>query len=663
MRAMVCGIAISLATGAIVGQDSGAPDPFPGLSPRARAVVGEVCAQLAALPTDLRLVAAVPDLENRYGRFHDMDGDGELDYVATEMRHGREEVVIHRRSDRGWQMAGRIAKGFEQKHPLVPWVIDDLGDGRPAVVLPVGWPPHLYLLRTNGRCDFAGAPIPIGEALPERLSAPAGVDNCPFEVTACHAARNGSPARIEGRMEDEEGARRLALAFTLVIDADGPRCETRPLSDGGTPLGDIPLDFAPVRSVAHCGHESDERHAIVATEIADVTADGIDDLVLLSGVLSGHVFPGRLEGGSLSFGGELGTGRDVPIEDLRFWFPVGLRPDGPSSPFAGAARARLDRMGFRVAALPGVDAAFTTRTDRRKGWLLNHYWTDDGMVPVVDHRSFWPARDGVGELSERWRGVAVFDADHDATADVLSVHVGQEYEWLKPPPAEGGFLPDGYTREIRPGTLRAGIVHGLGEHGDAANRVLWFGNDGITIPDNPHLGMPITLERVPTPTGERWCVLLRDRRLGLFFEVGDPPDEDGLAGRRYEAWIRRGERRLESHELYWTCDRRLCPVSGPRHHVVFADAEALFRRALDFAVNTVERGRVHRHLARCASRRGDLESARRAYERFVALTRTVEPLARPHPDLAALFADEAFRELHDAWVDSVTIVPAGSDRD
>jgi hypothetical protein len=52
-----------------------------------------------------------------------------------------------------------------------------------------------------------GKAIAIGEHLPVRLSAPLGVDNCPYEITGCDAATATSPARIHGRLVDRRSAR------------------------------------------------------------------------------------------------------------------------------------------------------------------------------------------------------------------------------------------------------------------------------------------------------------------------------------------------------------------------------------------------------------------------------------------------------------------------
>ena len=48
-----------------------------------RRLAMSIQAQLIEMDSALRLVAVVPGLENRYGCFADVDGDGDLDYVAS----------------------------------------------------------------------------------------------------------------------------------------------------------------------------------------------------------------------------------------------------------------------------------------------------------------------------------------------------------------------------------------------------------------------------------------------------------------------------------------------------------------------------------------------------------------------------------------------------
>ena len=184
---------------------------------------------------------------------------------------------------------------------------------------------------------------------------------------------------------------------------------------------------------------------------------------------------------------------------------------------------QLAHLGLRFDVARRFDAAFTVRTERGKGWLLNYYATDVGLVPVQDYRSRWPHKDDCHPLSESHREAVVFDADHDRTPDILSVHVGQQFEWLRSPPKQRSRASMEHTREVDARRLRCGIVHGLGERLDEANRVLVQFEEDVQMPKSPGGQSPITVSRVPIygPGGARarYCVLVRPLGLGLFFEV------------------------------------------------------------------------------------------------------------------------------------------------
>jgi hypothetical protein len=661
--------ALALLATPAASQSAGIPDDhfardLANLRPELRETVASIQTTLGTMGTSLRLVAMIPELEHRSGCFHDFDGDGDLDFVSTERVHGLEDVQVHRNDERGWRRTGRSGRGIQQKHPLDAWVLTDAGSGTPAVVLPVGWPPHLFLLRMDRSGRFVGDPQPLGEHLPPRLSSPAGVDNCPYTILDCAAAGPGRPARIRGRMDDQaEHGARATVEFTIELDRDSRvRTSFRAVEDRQPELGEIPTAIAAVPSPARCEHESDERRAILGTELRDIDRDGTLDLVLFSGVLSTHIFPGQPGDGRLSFAAERGRARDLPIEDLRMWLPIAARPAAPGDPFAWAARDALERIGFRIEQ-PGIgEAEFVVWTERRKGWLLNYYAVADGLVPVQDYRTAWPATaSGRNHLSESHRQVLLLDADHDGGLDVLSVHVGEEFVWLKPPPAGGGFVSAEHTRKIRPGVERAGIVHGLGERHDAANRVLAYFDDRVELPRSPNGGYPISVEEVPVrgPGGvrTRFCVYLRWKKVGLFFEIAPPPARTGdRRTRRLAGWVRRAERRAEMRHFHWACDARTCSITGTHHREVDLDAADLWARALDLADSDADRGWLHWRIARSASRAGDLDRARSAYQSFVELSGRIEALDDAHPDLAALFTDPRFRAAHRGWAESASVV-------
>lgn len=628
------------------------------LNKRDRAYAEEIRARLGELGSDLQLVAVIPRLDNRYGCFADVDGDGDLDYLSTEVTQGKEEVRLHRNSDTGWRNGGSRSQEIDKKRPLVPWFLDNDGTGKRVMVVPLAVAPYLMLFRLNPRGDFTGRAESLQEYLPRRLSRPQGLDNNPYTIEKCEGATEFRDARIVGRMTDENDRSRQDVRFELTLRKDGSIGVSIKQVAPGPKVERAYKRITPVESAAGCKHQSGERDAIVATHMTDVNGDGIDDLVMFSGVLSAHVFPGVLKAGSkafeksLGFGAQAGTPRALPIEDLRIWFPVPLLAGPKERPYAYEARAQLARIGFRIDSDKRHDAAFTIRTGLGRGWFLNYYATGEGLVPVQDYRSSWPHKTGHHPMVERYRDSVVLDADHDRTPDLLSVHVGQQFEWLRPQPKERAVRPSKHRRDVEPGRLRCGIVHGLGERHDEVNGVLVQFDEEVRLSKNPNDEYPVRVTRVPVYEGDvtrwRYCVLFRPRSIGYIFEVASVAP-DVRQQRRYEAWLRRGERRLEMQPFYRACDQGECKTDEPVAQEVFVDAIALFKKALPLARDARAKGMVWRHIARCHGRSGDLDAARRAYERFVMTAKVVEKLAAPDPDLRALFADESFRALHRGW--------------
>jgi hypothetical protein len=594
----------------------------------------------------------IPGLKNRGGCFADLDGDGDLDYVAAEVWGVTAKVRIFLRRHRDWRRGSGRTSDRGQQSLQDPWFVANIGNGRGAIVLPVSSPPYLYLLPLTSGGNFDGKPRPLGEFLPERLSQLQGVSSSPYRIESVEGATATSPARIRGRLADENARESQDLRFVVTLMPDGSVLSDAKQVAPGPEVGAMPAAYKVQEFASACAHESDERRSIIARDLADVDGDGIADAVLFSGVFSGHVFPGNYRGGKLTFGEERGRGCDVPIEDLRIWFPVRMVAGAGERPYATLARSKLAHLGLRFDVARRFDAAFTVRTERGKGWLLNYYATDAGLVPVQDYRSRWPHKDDCHPLSESHREAIVFDADHDRTPDILSVHVGQQFEWLRSPPRQRSRASMEHTREVDARRLRCGIVHGLGERLDEANRVLVQFEEDVQMPKSPGGQSPITVSRVPIygPGGARarYCVLVRPLGLGLFFEVASVTPATARR-RRYDAWSRRGERRLEMMPHYWACDEGVCEGVDHHHDAVFDDAVALFRRGAEFADTRREKAIVWRNVARAYGRAGRLKPARRAYERFVMMAKVVEPLTPAPPDLARLFADETFRALHGGW--------------
>lgn len=633
------------------------------LDKRQRTYAEQVYLRLTSLPTDLRLVAMIPGLENRYGSFCDLDRDGDLDYVETEMNGAREEVRVFLRDAKKWRHGSSRSRGISTTHPLIPHVLNKAVRGRAAVVLPVARSPYLFLLEVGPGGDFQGKPKPLGQFLPRRLSRDRGIANNPYTIESVEDATKTTAAKIHGRMIDENDRQRQDVRFTLTLQEDGSVTSEVKQVPPGPDFGSIPRSFARVRSPADCEHRSDARGSIIASAVQDANGDGIDDYVLFSGVLSAHVFPGARKNDRITYGRELGSARDLPIEDLQTWFPVPLVAEKGERPYATKARSRLANIGWRLDAHRHLDATFTVRTEQHKAWFLNYYLVDRVLVPVMDYRSSWPHKEDHDPMAESYRQSVVLDADHDRSPDLLSVHVGSSFEWQRPAPNARAAMPLGHRRELDGGRMRCGIVHGLGERGDNSNRVLVQFGDDVKLPTDSSVGYPITVTKVPVygriGGRVRYCVLYRPRKLGLFFEVATI-SPDVARARQADAWRRRAERRLAMQPYYWACDEQTCTHDRPHHGEVFDDAIALFKRGLDHAESARDKAAVWRNVARVNGRAGRLTGAKRAYERFVMLARAVEPLDAPHPDLAQLFADEEFRALHAGWVKKLPLVRPGA---
>ena len=124
------------------------------LNKRQREYAEQIQQRLQSLGTDLRLVAMIPSLESRYGSFADIDGDGDLDYIATEMTNAKQEVRLHRSEIKSWRRSSSRSRGIDKKQPLIPHFFANVGRGRRAVVLPVAWPPYVFILALSPNGDF-----------------------------------------------------------------------------------------------------------------------------------------------------------------------------------------------------------------------------------------------------------------------------------------------------------------------------------------------------------------------------------------------------------------------------------------------------------------------------------------------------------------------------
>ncbi|MCB9889579.1 MAG: hypothetical protein H6836_08365 [Planctomycetes bacterium] len=609
----------------------------------------------------------IPRLHARYGAFADLDGDGDLDYVATEMTHDPERIAIHLRIKDGWRRVAEAGREFQAKHPLRPWVIGDDGTGNPAVLVPTGWPPHFYLYRTDGRGRFRGKPLTFAEQLPKRISRAMGVDNNPYGVTRVVSAKGGLPARIEGIMEDKDENGRKASA-TFVVELHGQRVigKSKAIPDQQDQIdwSRFPAHVTPVRRECGCNneeHQGPERRAIMATKPLDLNGDGITDVVHFTGDFAAHVFLGRRDpkSGKVVFGEEQAGPFGIPRLRSYQWFWDFMRTTGSPSGYAVNAVEVFDKIGFRILLPEQGDARVVMLSEKRHGFVVNYYWTGSQLVPVFWNRSLFPRRNGddFGWTSRR-RKTLLVDCDGDGSLDLLSRIPGHEFRWLRRPKPGQVFLTSGDYRDL--GDFRYMVTYWPGESNYAATRSLLAAQRETGVPKDRHMGLPVELESVPvfvgdTISGHRYCLYDRSCRVGTFLAVR--PAQQSPAGNRplrERAWRRRGERLLELDSAFYHCDQQItedplkfCTPSGKRSSARHAAARFFFRTALTFADTRPQRASLHHLLARCASRMQDQDAAMAAYDRYVALGRRIDPLDRFHSDLAWLFSRDWFRRYHE----------------
>lgn len=483
----------------------------------------------------LRVVTVIWDLPYRYGTFADIDGDGDRDYLATEMSHRAEELVVFRRDGRTWTRAGRASRLFRGRHPLEPWLVPDDGRGRRAVLVPTGWPPYFVVIPAGARGTLQeGEAFDLQGLLPRRRSKPAGVDNNPYRIERI-VPRAGGGSVIAGIMED--GTRRVR--FRIELRAARPHGTRRP----------APVDFdaswkRPVAKIAQYDEPPDRRDAreamrrlrlregrpdlarrwappndpkslhhktVLGRHRFDGNGDGIDDLVVITTDFAAHVFPGsRAKSGTLTFAEEAAAPECLRIHRVRrLW--GGTEEDVARSPgtFAEILRYRLHVHGARRTVPLSVVTDFGTahiQYRRERGRL----------IPSMLRRSHFPTARGA-KTTYHYESHACLDSSGDGVPELFQVALVTRREPGHPLERLGAhfFL----WRGVVPDRLNGYLDLNSSEAVYPAFRAVFPAT--IRLPDDPHLGLPIELESVRVEGaagGARYCVYFRPWRVGIFLE-------------------------------------------------------------------------------------------------------------------------------------------------
>lgn len=626
-------------------------------------------AALAEIGAPLEVVDVIEGVEGRYGAFGDLDGDGDLDYAATEMSHRREELALFvRGSEDRWRRSSVRSKPFQSRHPLVPWILGDDGSGHPAVVLPTGWPPYFYVIPTDGQGRFRGKPIEFEEALPARRYESEGVDDCPYRITELYSAGANHAARIHGEL-DEAGrgsAPPLYAQWEVRLESKGPQGRSMRTPDPGKRIdwARLPRTITPVEQPGceHPEHDSPTRRSIMGSRLIDLNGDGMRDLVHFTGDFAAHVFLGERdeETGDLFFDEELPGAEPLPIEDAWYWFFDRMESFDDSGGYATNATEVLQKLSFHIDTRDSGDAQIVMYGDRRKSWFVEYYWTGEKLIPLIWYRSANPRaiyadQDGwfQGEreqLVEDWNG--------DGALDTLLVAPFHAMRWKGERPEQGGgitFIVEGEDFEFME-KHRFALVYQAGAT-RLGQTTLGFAPKADEVPEDRHMGYPIELASVPVFRGdkiveERVALLVRDWNLAVFLA---PKKRTPSRGALFRKWLRRGEQAFVQDRYFLECDARLlnqsdaaCVPSGeatPRGH---QRALWFFEKALELAQTHGQRADTLHRIARCHSRLHDLGKALRAYSDYVEVANSIEPLNSAHSDLTWLFSQPRFRDWH-AW--------------
>lgn len=640
--------------------------PTPGLRSDRREVVEQLARSLGRAGTGLRIVDVVDDLHGRYGAFGDIDGDGDLDYVATEMSHREERVTIHLRGNGGdWRAASSRTRPIRTKHPLQPWIVRDDGTGNVAIVLPTGWPPYFYVFATNGRGRFHGQAIDFLEALPKRSSSSNGVDDNPYKITAVVSAKDDRAARVIGTMDDV-GSRSDAarhVEWEIALEDGGPvgRSNVGRAREDDVDWDCFPYCVAPPVRQPTCydeAHVSSTRRAIMASERLDLDDDGVLDLVHFTGDFAAHVFLGVRDPttGLVRYETELAHTYPLPIEDAWLWFWDRMDA-GPDGGLAGNAPQVFTKLGFQIDVPRSGDARVVMYSLARKAFLVQYHWTGESLIPIIWYRTITPGFHLPNQNGwwQRDRVILMDDWDGEGTLDTLLVAPFAATRWTGDPPANTGsqYVDDRDVRTLE--DHRYALMYLEGGAPEHERHTLFFAPQATGVPEDRHDGLPLEIERVPVfendeVARERICLYYRPWKLGIFLEATNAP---ASSGERHATWMRRGEQVLAGRRHFLDCDRQLfdddgCVSTGPRRERCNERAVWFFEQALEHASTPAERADTWHRIARCHSRLERIDPALNAFSRFVELATVDDPMRDRHGDLAWLFAQPEFREWADA---------------
>jgi hypothetical protein len=576
------------------------------------AAIARAVDALDALGTTWRVRDVIRDLDARYGTFADLDGDGDEDYVATEMLHGEERLTTYLREPDGWRRVARFGAEMQNRHPLLPWVVSDGGNGHPAIVVPTGWAPYFFVYRTDGAGQPEGGPQHLLGALPERLSKSFGVDNNPYALEELRPAGDGRPAEIVGTIDDtdDEEGRMVQKRWHVLLRPDRPRLSrVTGLREPPLRLDDeaIPEALSPPGGDRACEHASERRRTPLLPRATDVDDDGVLDLVVLGADFAAHVFPGvRSPSGELSFGPEASTSRPVPEPHATWW----LGADGePEEGWPALAATSLFQREFTLRTNVTADVALHLTSRYGPPFVASYFWTGRSMVPVFRNREPWPASEGRAWETVWWRD-AWRDVTGDGSPDALSVGIGHRLRVEE---------TDGATRRRRVDgdAQRPAIVFWEGESGRHAAREVAVFDIDVEAPEDVHRGLPIDIEPVRvegSPDVDVRCIYVRPWKVGIFVEH-DPariPDDGERQRRRAALWQRRGEEIVSAPHALDACDGGLCRRGLRLVEERWRDARFCFEQASRLAPDGDARLAAVTGIARCREALGEAGQAESA---------------------------------------------------
>lgn len=557
---LLAGMLILLLLGPVQAEDQDTPP----LDEKARrAFIARLVKEIGAAETGLRPATVIWDLPARYGTFADLDSDGDLDYLATEMSHRSERVTVFLRTGDSWRRGASVSRHIAGRHPFTPWVLPDDGEGRPAVVVPLGWAPYFVVYPTDGHGRLLeNRAKTLERLLPRRRSKPEGVDNQPYRITRVErnpkggstlhgvmrdATKSGRPFHSAWRIELSGGSKRMTLrghrgrvrspydgtwrrpvvrgaSFDESADRAAARLAIRKhwLKQGRLPPDAGPNAPNDPTSPLHRGE--------IGRYVVDADGDGIDDLVALTTDFAAHVFRGRQErqGGKITFAKE---STDPACLDLRvvrsIW--AGAEERVAESPALHAEMIRLsvtrhpgERVPLRVVANFAYDRIY-------------YRWDGRRLVPSIVRHQHYPSEEYVQfpHITGSYRYLPftqhhalhqTIDGDGDGVGEMLvsmgvSPRTHQRPTGTEPRYAHlhlfRGVLPSALAGELDLNSeSQAGILPVV----DARFPVK------VTFPVDRHEGYPLEVESVGVAgRGDRArvCIYFRPWNVGIFLEPRD----------------------------------------------------------------------------------------------------------------------------------------------